>query len=130
MIRALAYLWAAPTSCIGLVLAALALVSRGRARVVAGVLEAEGGALGWLLRRCVPLAGGAAAMTFGHVVLAQSAALHDACRAHERVHVRQCECWGPFFIPAYLIASLVAFARGGDLYRDNFFEKQASAICP
>jgi hypothetical protein len=49
----------------------------------------------------------------------------EACRAHERVHVRQCERWGIFFLPAYLGGSLWAAMRGGDPYRDNPFEREA-----
>ena len=30
--------------------------------------------------------------------------------AHEAHHVRQYSAWGPLFIPAYLVASVVAFA--------------------
>lgn len=48
-------------------------------------------------------------------------------RAHERIHVRQYERWGPFFIPAYFLAGLVAILRGGHGYRDNRFERQAFA---
>ena len=46
-------------------------------------------------------------------------------RTHERVHVAQYERWGPFFLPAYVAASLWAFARGGDFYLDNVFERAA-----
>ena len=35
-----------------------------------------------------------------------------ATRAHERVHVRHDQLWGPLFVPAYLIAGL--WARSGD----------------
>ena len=53
-------------------------------------------------------------MTLGHVVLGRSAAALAETRAHERVHVTQCERWGPFFLPAYAASSLAAWARGGD----------------
>jgi hypothetical protein len=43
------------------------------------------------------------------------------------VHVRQCEAWGPLFVPAYLAASLAAAARGRSFYYDNRFEVQAYA---
>jgi hypothetical protein len=39
--------------------------------------------------------------------------------------VRQCEVWGPLFLPAYLAASLVAIARGRDFYYGNRFELEA-----
>jgi hypothetical protein len=44
------------------------------------------------------------------------------------VHVCQCERWGPFFLPAYFLSSAVVWARNGDVYRDNRFEKEAYAI--
>ncbi|MEW6252049.1 MAG: hypothetical protein AB1716_15525 [Planctomycetota bacterium] len=123
--RTAVYVWTLPTTAVGLALVPLALVTRGRARLVAGVLEVHGGAASWFLRRCTPRAGGAQAMTLGHVVLGTSAAALDATRRHERVHVRQAECWGPLFIPAYLLASLWALLRGRDLYRGNWFERAA-----
>lgn len=79
----------------------------------------------FLLRRAVPLAKGAMAITIGHVVLGVSEAALDVTRDHERVHVRQYERWGPFFIPAYFWSSLVVWARGGHAYLDNGFERQA-----
>lgn len=118
--RALTYLWALPTTCIGLLLAAAAVVTGGRARIVEGVLEAHGGAAAWVLRRV-----GASAMTLGHVVIAVDQQAHERCRGHERIHVRQCERWGPLFLPAYGLASLVARLRGGGWYRDNRFEQEA-----
>jgi hypothetical protein len=42
------------------------------------------------------------AITLGHVVLATTESALKKTRSHERVHVRQYERWGPFFIPAYL----------------------------
>jgi hypothetical protein len=123
--RLLAYLWAFPTTLLGLVLVGLAVASRGRASRVAGVIEAHGGWLTSLLARAVPNAGGAEAMTLGHVVVGRTAASLERCRDHERVHVRQCERWGPFFLPAYLGASVWAWLRGRDPYRDNPFEREA-----
>ncbi len=121
----LRYGWAAPNSLIGLGLAGLATLTGGHATVVDGVLEVEGGAVRHLLRYATPLPGGAAAMTLGHVVVGQDAAALDQCRPHERVHVRQAERWGPAFLPAYALASLVAALRGGHFYRDNAFELAA-----
>ena len=46
-------------------------------------------------------------------------------RAHERVHVRQYEWWGPLFVPAYLLAGLWALIHGGHPYFDNRFEREA-----
>lgn len=121
----MAYAWAAPNTVIGLTLTALALFSGGRTRLYRGVIETHGGIVRFLLRRCTPLAGGAAAITFGHCVLAVDRTTLDWTRRHERVHVRQAERWGPLFIPAYLFASLWARLRGGHFYRDNAFERQA-----
>ena len=118
------YLWAAPATVVGLGLAMLAL-PRGRARLIGGVIEAEGPVLRWALRRLVPLAGGAAAMTVGHVVVGRDREALEVTRAHERVHVRQYERWGALFVPAYLLASAWAWARGRHAYLDNTFERAA-----
>jgi hypothetical protein len=64
-------------------------------------------------------------MTLGHVVVGRDAPALHRTRAHERAHVRQAECWGPFFLPAYLVSSLVVSLRGGHYYRDNRFERDA-----
>ena len=86
-----------------------------RRRVIDGVLWCEGAAwprrLGWHYR----------AITFGHVVLCVDTVDPDLI-AHELVHVRQYERWGPLFIPAYLFASLKAMVRGGRAHTDNAFE--------
>ncbi len=125
--RAVLYLWAFPTTLVGLLLVALALASRGRVARVGGVLEAHGGWLSPLLERWLPPRGGVDALALGHVVLGHSAASLERNREHERVHVRQCERWGPLFIPAYLCASLWARVRGRDAYLDNRFEREARA---
>ena len=122
-----AYLWAAPATALGLALAVTA-VPRGRARVVAGGLEAHGPALAWLLARGYPRPHGIAAITLGHVVLARDHATLETTREHERAHVRQYERWGPFFVPAYLLASALAVVKGGHPYFDNPFEREARAF--
>src|SRR5581483_6181857 len=125
--RPLLYLWALPTTAVGLACVAAALVTGGRARVVQGVIEVHGGAVGFLLRRVAGLflTGGASAMTLGHVVLGRDQNLLDFTRDHERVHVRQCERWGPLFLPAYLGASAWLRFRGRRPYEDNPFEMEA-----
>ena len=120
---ALRYLWASPTTFIGLVVA-FALLRRGHMAVVNGVVEAHGPLLDRALA-FTPLAGGADAMTLGHVVLGRNAQVLEFTRAHERIHVRQYECWGPFFVPAYFLASAYAYARNRDPYFDNRFELEA-----
>jgi len=126
----LAYVWAAPASLLGLLLAVSVLAGRGQARRHSGVLEVAGGLPGWLLSRRLPFSGPVAAITFGHVVLACSAAALEATRRHERVHVAQYERWGPLFLIAYPLASLFAWARGEDPYLNNVFEIEARGECP
>jgi len=123
--RVLVYVWASPTTMVGLIAAGAALVSGGSAQVVDGVLEVHGGLVTFLLARCTPLRGGASAMTLGHVVIGRDPQLLEATRRHERVHVRQCERWGPLFVPAYFAASVVAWASGKRAYMDNCFEREA-----
>jgi len=125
VLQPLVYLWALPTTSVGLLATGLTLMSGGRARWHTGVLEVYGGFSAYLLRKLVPLPDGASAMTLGHVVIARDPASHTRTRAHERIHVRQCERWGPLFIPAYLLASLVLRIRGKDAYYDNPFEREA-----
>jgi len=123
-IHLMRYAWAAPTSLLGCLVVVLGL-RRAQLRVVDGVLEAHGPALAWVLSHLPFISGGAAALTLGHVVIAQDNGSLESTRAHERVHVRQCEVWGPLFVPAYLAASLWAFLRGRNVYFDNPFEVEA-----
>lgn len=125
MSTTVAYLWAAPNSALGLLLGLVGLAGGGRAAIHTGVLEVEGPLLAWGLRHLTVLEGGVEAITFGHVVLGCDAATLEGTRAHERVHVRQYERWGPLFIPLYLGASAWAWAAGRDPYRDNVFEREA-----
>ena len=122
--RAWGYLWAGPNTVFGLLCALLAL-HRGGLNVVDGVLEAHGPLLLWALRHLTPVPGGAAAITFGHVVIGVSAEALNGVRNHERVHVRQYERWGPVFVPAYLAASAWMLVSGRDPYYDNHFERAA-----
>jgi hypothetical protein len=124
MNRVAAYLWAGPVSAAALPLVALGVLTGGRARRRSGVLEASGGVLRSLLGRAVP-GFPISAITFGHVVLASGEEALAVCRAHERVHVRQYETWGPLFPLLYLAASVAALARGRAAYTGNAFERQA-----
>jgi len=116
--------WAAPYSALGLCLGLTVLACGGHVRHRQGALEFGGGRLGQWLRRTGLQFG---AITFGHVILGLDAATLEAVRAHEQVHVRQYERWGPLFGPAYLLSSLVQLARGGRPYWDNRFEREAYA---
>jgi hypothetical protein len=119
-----AYAWASPNSAIGLALGALALLFGAHLRAVQGALEFSGGILGRMI------ASPAAhcpfrAITFGHVILGTDEATLDCARAHEQVHVRQYEQWGPLFLPAYVASSAWQLLCGRRCYRDNWFERQA-----
>jgi len=120
----LRYAWAGPATVFGIALATLALW-RGRVSVVDGVVEAYGPLLHFLLSHLIPLAGGACAMTFGHVVLGRDPEALSLTRVHERVHVRQYELWGPAFIPAYLVAAMWGLVTRKSAYYGNFFEREA-----
>jgi hypothetical protein len=119
------YLWALPNTLIGLLFVPFVLLTKGHAAVVDGVVELHGWLPGFVLRRCIPIRGGASAITFGHVVLGRDGPCLDATRRHERVHVRQCEVWGPAFIPFYVLASLWAALSGQGAYAGNYFEREA-----
>ncbi len=121
--RALIYLWAGPTTLLGLIVAALAALTRGRCEAREGILGVWGGFAKWVLSSG-PVR--ARAMTLGHVVVARSRRELEIHWAHEREHVRQAEKWGLLFIPAYLLASLWAFLTGRHYYIDNWFEKDAN----
>ena len=124
--RLLRYLWAAPNTLLGLALGALALLLGARVRRYRGVLEFSGGALGRGIT-CLPPPLAFSAMTLGHVILAVDASALAQLRRHERVHVHQYELWGPLFLPAYVLSSLLQLLRGRNPYRENHFERQAYA---
>lgn len=125
LLAARRYVWALPNTALGLILLPVVWGSGGAIAMTGGVLEMYGGLLGPLLGACPPRTGGVSAMTLGHVVIARDRYALEATRAHERVHVRQCERWGPFFLPAYFLASLWAAANGRSAYYGNYFEQQA-----
>lgn len=132
--RAPSYLWAGPTTIVGLLLAAGAVLTGGRISAMDGVLEVHGGLARQLLAHMIPIRGGGAAIALGHVVLGRDPECLARTRTHERAHVRQCEVWGPLFLPAYLVASGVAWLRGHDPYVANWFERRArtaeAAVAP
>ena len=122
--RLVRYAWPAPWTLVACALAPAVRRSGGSARLRDGVVELEGGVLARLLPR-LGFGWRIAAMTLGHVVLATDQDTLDRTRAHERVHVRQYERWGPFFPLVYGLASVVAWLPGGDPYLDNRFEREA-----
>lgn len=115
-------LWASPNTLLGLALGLLLVPFGARLRIVDGVIEIA--ARRAPPRRRWPFA----AITFGHAVLGTHAQELQRLRAHERVHVRQCERWGPLFLPAYLLAGVWQWLRGRDAYRDNPFEVEARRL--
>jgi hypothetical protein len=123
VIRSLRYLWVFPATVLGLPFVALAWCGGGSARVVQGAIEVEGRWASFFLRRC--LLRPAAAMTIGHIILGRDQECLDSTRAHEHVHVRQFERWGPFMIPLYIGHSILLYVRGYDPYFDNPFEVEA-----
>ena len=123
---ALRYLWAAPYTALGLVLGAVAMLFGAGVRRHLGVMEFFGGALGRAIAALPPTLG-FSAMTLGHVILAVDGSALVHLRLHEHVHVRQYERWGPLFVPAYLLSSLMQLLRGRNPYLDNHFERQAYA---
>jgi hypothetical protein len=112
------YLWAAPNSLLGLLLALLLTCFGARWHWRQGVLEVSPKHRRWESWPFV-------ALTLGHVVLAVSEPQMQRWRDHERVHVAQCERWGPLFLPAYLLEGLWQWLRGRRAYVDNRFEVQA-----
>lgn len=118
-----AYAWASPNTLLGLLAGAAMLALGGKVQVVRGVAEFSGGLLASWVTGLLRFN----AITFGHVILGVSEAALAAARAHEHVHVKQYEAWGPFFLFAYVASSAWQLLRGRRAYRDNFFERQAYA---
>jgi hypothetical protein len=123
-VRVLAYAWAAPYSAVGFLFGALALLFGARIQAHQGALEFGGGKIGALLAR-LPARFRFCAITLGHVILGVDGPALAAARAHEQVHVRQYERWGPLFVPAYLLSSLTQWVCGRRPYFDNHFEREA-----
>jgi len=120
------YLWAAPATIVGAMLALAAIAIGARARIAQGCIEVAGGRLargpGALPRPCRFVA-----ITFGHLIIGIDHATLAAVRRHEQVHVRQYERFGILFFPLYLGSSLLQLVLGRDPYHDNHFEREACA---
>lgn len=126
LLRVAAYAWAAPYTAIGLALGLVVILFGGTGHARQGALEFGGGKLGQRLAR-LPAPFAFSAITIGHVVLGLDHRILAAVRTHEQVHVRQYERWGPLFVPAYLLSSLVQLVLGRRPYLDNRFEREAYA---
>lgn len=123
--RSLRYLWALPTSLIGLAFAFCAWRIGAQVTARAGILEVHGPGVQRIADALAPNGYRIRAFTLGHVVLARDLQVLESTRAHEAAHVRQFERWGPILIPAYIVGGVVAGCRGSDSYRDNIFERRA-----
>jgi len=110
--------WASPASLLGLA-ASLASLALPRCEGSVAVCRSSRGFAHWFLDRR-----GYCAVTLGHIILVTPKAPPDVLD-HELVHVRQVECWGPLFIPVYLLAMFTTRLRGLDPYWDNPFEVEA-----
>jgi hypothetical protein len=118
------YLWAAPCSAAGLVVALCAVLLGAEGRIRDGTIQVVGGRLATTISR-LPTRLSILAFTNGHVIFAVSQGAMDAYREHELVHVRQYERWGPLFPFLYLGSSLLQKVRGRDPYFANHFEQEA-----
>lgn len=106
------WLWALPTTILGLV---LGFLSFQRPRLLGALIlfdRAERGTT-WVLARM-----GRTAMTLGFVMVGNHR-IEGRLLAHERHHSRQAMWWGPLFVPVYLLVA----ARYG--YRNHPFERAA-----
>jgi hypothetical protein len=118
------YIWASPATLLGIVAGCIAVLLGATVNIFRGVLEISlrprSGRLTQALAR-LPCA----AITIGHVVIAQSEEYQNLLRAHERVHVAQYEKWGLVFFIAYPLESVLQRLQGNHPYLDNRFEVSA-----
>ncbi|NEX64255.1 hypothetical protein [Noviherbaspirillum galbum] len=115
--------WALPLTLAGVALALPVALWRGKVSVVRGrsVALLVRGPLADFLLGHHPF-GAMTAMALGHVIVSEAQGLSARVLAHELVHVRQAEVWGPFFPIAYLASSALAALQGKDAYWHNHFE--------
>lgn len=128
VLHAIAYLWGSPNTLLGIVFGSFIWCAGGHVRLINGAVEFYGGLIGRFIDGLPNFK--FTAITFGHVILGTSHSELCEVRAHEHVHVRQYECWGIFFLPAYWLSSVWQVINGRDPYRDNYFEKRAYAASP
>ena len=116
--------WASPYTFLGLLVGLVGLVFGGRVRIRGRAIEFYDGGIKWFIHR-LPNGQFILALTLGNVVLGQTDASLDGSRKHEAVHIAQYERWGPFTLPAYIVASFFVYFAGKRFYRDNPFEREA-----
>lgn len=117
-------LWASPWSLWGMSIGILGLLTGGGLRRSGRILEFWGGFLPIFLKY-FPFIAGSPVATFGHVILGRCPRHLDACRPHQLIHVKQYECWGPLFVPTYIMCWFVLWCVGKRPYYDNPFEREA-----
>jgi hypothetical protein len=124
--RAAKVLWVAPCSIVGLLGGCGTLLCGGTARRASSTLEFTLGdrKAARTLRRMLPFR----AIALGHVIIAVDAVALEELRAHELVHVRQYEQWGPLFFVAYGASAAWQVINGRDAYWHNHFEVQARLL--
>jgi hypothetical protein len=116
------FIWAAPLTAFGVAPAFLVWLARGHARWCDGALDVHGP----IARRVLTLPWlNFSAITIGHIIIARDADCCARAGAHERVHVRQGERWGPLFPLLYCGAGLWQMVLGRTFYWDNPFEVAA-----
>jgi hypothetical protein len=118
------YIWASPATSLGICAGFIAVLLGATVNVFRGVLEISLRPRSARVTRALarlPYA----AITFGHVVIAQSEETQNLLRAHERVHVAQYEKWGLAFFIAYPLESVLQRLQGNRPYLDNRFEVSA-----
>lgn len=120
-------IWAGPNTCVGVLIALPNCLAGGQLRFRDGALESFGGAVARAIRR-FPTGPSTGGVTLGHLILGQTAAGLEAVTNHERVHVKQYERLGPFFLPVYFFFSARAWWRGQDPYMDNPLEIEAYKV--
>jgi hypothetical protein len=123
MIFLLGYLWALPTTLIGATVALFTL-SKPYGFRDGAILCKAGGLMRLLLEK-----DHFAAQTHGAVIFVRADHIgKEPLLRHELVHFAQARKWGPFFLPAYGLASLWLFLRKKDAYWDNPFEVEARKL--
>jgi hypothetical protein len=116
------YLWVAPVTLLGLILALIANGLGASVKWRFGVLEVAGNSRTPILRS---ISSRFEAITLGHVILGRNHGTLTRWRSHEHVHVRQYERWGLMFPVLYALASFKALLTGKRFYWDNVFEVEA-----
>jgi hypothetical protein len=121
------YFWPLPYTILGLMVFLVPIRGSRSLLFHRGTVGVIGPAVERLLVRA-PVLGGAAAMTFGHAILARDRETFFSTWNHERIHVDQYQRWGWLFVPMYLGVSVWLMLIRKDPYWDNPFELEARRL--